>query len=61
MVEREERLDEWESELKEEVSSLETDVPECGGDGDGEGGGETASERISFGMGPNKDCCAGVK
>ena len=55
---REDKDAESERELREEV---EVEWSERGGDGEGEGGGEVASERISLGMGPNIDCCEGVR
>jgi hypothetical protein len=57
---REERPDEAEMELKEEVT-LEKDDSERGGEGDGDGGGEMVSERLSLGIEPNNACCWGVR
>lgn len=47
-------------------SVLEADVVEAremGGEGDGEGdeGGESTSAKDSWGSGPNRACCSGVK
>lgn len=40
---------------------MEAEEEGLDGVGDGEAGGEGASERISLGMEPNKACCCGVK
>ena len=34
---------------------------EHGGEGEGEEGGEMASDKVSLGIGPNRACCSGVR
>lgn len=57
---RDDRPDECETELREDVT-LERDDSERGGEGDGDGGGERLSERLSLGIEPNNACCWGVR
>jgi hypothetical protein len=55
---RDDRDVESERELKEEVEGEDEQRDDVG---DGEAGGDGASERMSLGIEPNMACCCGVK
>jgi hypothetical protein len=59
---KEDSFEEEDDKLDNELELPDEEWERGGGDGDGDGEEVSSqSKRVSFGIGPNRDCCAGVR